>query len=149
MPYASVTEIRAANRAAGGHFFDRDTMRTFRTRVELRGKVIGGRYFLTSDVLNENDGPVYSVRVASDSGDVRTAGNFAQHSGYRTLAEAERIARALAGADERDAASGAHVDYPHHPGYLFDCPACESSCHCSAGNAECVFEGEHNGTAAR
>lgn len=40
-----------------------------------------------------------------------------------------------------------HVDYPHFSGYLFDCPACEASCHCAPGNAECVFEGEHNGTA--
>jgi hypothetical protein len=36
-----------------------------------------------------------------------------------------------------------HVNYPHEPGYLYDCPACESSCHCTPGSAECVFEGEH------
>lgn len=41
-----------------------------------------------------------------------------------------------------------HTDYPHHPGYLHDCPACEASCHCTEGNAECVFEGEHNGSAS-
>jgi hypothetical protein len=23
-----------------------------------------------------------------------------------------------------------HVNYPHPPGYLFDCPACESQCFC-------------------
>lgn len=39
-----------------------------------------------------------------------------------------------------------HVDYPHWPGYLHDCPACEARCFCTAGNLECVFEGEHNGT---
>src|SRR5687768_6031203 len=87
LPYSTVPEIVAANRAAGGHFFDRDTMRTFRTRIEV--PVYGGRYFITSDVLNEDDGPTYSVRVASDAGHVRTAGNCAQHGGYRTLAEAE------------------------------------------------------------
>ena len=48
----------------------------------------------------------------------------------------------------------AHVDYPHTPGYLFDCPACENSCHCTPGNAECVYGGDsgdasdHNGSAA-
>lgn len=36
-----------------------------------------------------------------------------------------------------------HVDYPHWPGYLIDCPACEAECHCAPGNAECVYEGEH------
>lgn len=23
-----------------------------------------------------------------------------------------------------------HADYPHNPGTLYDCPACESRCHC-------------------
>jgi hypothetical protein len=40
-----------------------------------------------------------------------------------------------------------HADYPHEPGRLSDCPACEASCHCTAGHTECVFEGEHNGLA--
>lgn len=38
-----------------------------------------------------------------------------------------------------------HVDYPHWPGYLYDCAACASSCHCTPGNAECVWVG-HNTT---
>lgn len=25
----------------------------------------------------------------------------------------------------------AHADYPHFPGTLYDCWACESQCHCS------------------
>jgi hypothetical protein len=41
----------------------------------------------------------------------------------------------------------APVNYPHHPGRLYDCAACEASCHCTPGNAECVYDGEHNGTA--
>lgn len=36
-----------------------------------------------------------------------------------------------------------HNDYPHNPGYLYDCAACEASCHCTPGHAECVYEGEH------
>jgi hypothetical protein len=31
-----------------------------------------------------------------------------------------------------------HVGYPHSPGYLHDCPACEDKCHCCPGLAECV-----------
>lgn len=34
-----------------------------------------------------------------------------------------------------------HVNYPHEPGYLYDCPACESTCHCTPGASECVFTG--------
>lgn len=41
-----------------------------------------------------------------------------------------------------------HADYPHEPGYLYDCAACEARCHCTSGHAECVFSGEHNGSAA-
>lgn len=36
-----------------------------------------------------------------------------------------------------------HVDYPHEPGRLHDCPACMDRCHCIPGTTECVFEGEH------
>ena len=37
-----------------------------------------------------------------------------------------------------------HVDYPHEPGRLYDCPACEGACHCRPGETECVFDGEHD-----
>jgi hypothetical protein len=40
-----------------------------------------------------------------------------------------------------------HADYPHEPGRLYDCPACEASCHCTAGYTQCVYSGEHNGLA--
>jgi hypothetical protein len=36
-----------------------------------------------------------------------------------------------------------HVVYPHKPGRMFDCPACERGCHCSLGSTECVYEGVH------
>lgn len=40
-----------------------------------------------------------------------------------------------------------HVDYPHEPGRLYDCPACESRCNCTAGYTQCVYRGPHNGSA--
>lgn len=36
-----------------------------------------------------------------------------------------------------------HNKYPHEAGTLYDCTACESSCHCTAGHAECIYEGTH------
>jgi hypothetical protein len=42
----------------------------------------------------------------------------------------------------------AHVNYPHFPGRLYDCAACESMCHCVPGETECIYSGPHNGTAA-
>jgi hypothetical protein len=41
-----------------------------------------------------------------------------------------------------------HVNYPHFPGRLYDCEACESMCHCTPGEAECVYSGPYNGSAA-
>lgn len=41
-----------------------------------------------------------------------------------------------------------HVNYPHWPGRLYDCRACESACYCVAGETECVYAGTHNGSAA-
>ena len=32
-----------------------------------------------------------------------------------------------------------HVDYPHEPGRLYDCPACEAECHCVAEEEPCVY----------
>ncbi len=41
-----------------------------------------------------------------------------------------------------------HNEYPHHPGYLYDCTGCETFCHCTPGATECVFDGAHNGAAS-
>jgi hypothetical protein len=40
-----------------------------------------------------------------------------------------------------------HVSYPHLPGRLYDCPACEARCHCTPGDAECIYAGVHSGVA--
>lgn len=37
-----------------------------------------------------------------------------------------------------------HADYPHEPGRLPGCPACEARCHCTPGTAECVYDGPHS-----
>lgn len=37
-----------------------------------------------------------------------------------------------------------HADYPHEPGRLYDCAACEAECHCKPGETECVYSGEHS-----
>jgi hypothetical protein len=31
-----------------------------------------------------------------------------------------------------------HTDYPHFPGALYDCPACEAECFCDGTGFECV-----------
>lgn len=34
-----------------------------------------------------------------------------------------------------------HVPYPHEPGRLYDCPACEAKCHCKPDETECIWSG--------
>ena len=55
------------------------------------------------------------------------------------------IPAAPAGKDEEPVP---HVNYPHLPGRLHDCPACQARCHCTSGDAQCVYDGQHNGLAA-
>lgn len=40
-----------------------------------------------------------------------------------------------------------HADYPHEPGRLYDCPACEAVCHCAPGTAPCIRCAEQRGDA--
>jgi hypothetical protein len=58
------------------------------------------------------------------------------------------IPAATASNPERpEKASVQHVSYPHEPGRLHDCPACAAQCHCTPGDAECVYDGPHNAAA--
>lgn len=50
------------------------------------------------------------------------------------------------GADVAMSVSKGHVNYPHEPGRLYDCPACEDQCHCTPAVArgeetECIWGG--------
>jgi hypothetical protein len=53
--------------------------------------------------------------------------------------EVERMAR--------DQVESQHADYPHEPGRLYDCWACEAICHCVPNATQCVYSGDHNGEA--
>lgn len=58
-----------------------------------------------------------------------------------------KSARVLYEVDTDGARIPAHSDYPHEPGRLYDCPACEARCYCRPDFTECIYSGEHNGTA--
>ena len=36
-----------------------------------------------------------------------------------------------------------HSDYPHPHGYLYDCPACQLTCHCLPGQSQCIADTQH------
>ena len=94
MSFKTIAEVRAANKAAGHHFFERSTMRFFDSAVE--SALYGGRFFVTSE-----KGPVaesvrrYTVREVSQDGKVSTRGEF---QAYRTIEDAREAARELAAA---------------------------------------------------
>lgn len=73
--FKSMAEFKAKNAAEGLHFFDRDTMRYWKSRVE--SSLIGGRYFITSEEkwkFNEHAKPErkYTVRETKPDGRVTT-----------------------------------------------------------------------------
>lgn len=108
--YDSIESIKAANEAAGFHYFSPATMRHWQSRI-LSG-VIGGRYFITSearpDIITSRGvtpaGPrLYTIREALPDGSIDTVGDF---QGYVRPEQARRMARRLAAIP---------ADYPVRP----------------------------------
>ena len=95
-PFTTIAEVRAANRANGGHWFDKDTMRFFNSRIE--SKLIGGKYFISSEQsppFNDQVWPrEYSVRVVSDDASIDTVNDFQE---YKTKQQARAAIDALIG----------------------------------------------------
>ena len=96
----TMAQIRACNRERGLHFFDRDTLRFFNSRV---GRSVyqgpGGVYFVSSEQFEPSSGPAfprkYSVRKFHPKDcSVDTVGDF-QRFGFEHAAtdEAKRLAR--------------------------------------------------------
>lgn len=101
--FYTIEQIKRANKAAGHHWFSRNTMRFFGTRVMCRVfPVPGGGLFVTSDRHPTRSGWCrrYSVRRADAAGEISTVGEFgAWCTRAQALAEAGRLAR-LANAQE-------------------------------------------------
>ena len=72
--WENITQIKRANKALGHHFFDRDAMTFFRSRVYPH--VYGGRFFITSEQFVAGDGEEfpreYTVREARPDGTIDT-----------------------------------------------------------------------------
>ena len=92
----TIAQIRDANMRAGFHFFERDTMRFFDSRVVKAGPYCGpgGVFFITSEQFHgsQGDGPRgFTVRqFKPDSGDVDSASDF---NTIRDVDDARRLAR--------------------------------------------------------
>lgn len=81
----TIDQIKRAAASAGSHWFDRDTMRSFSSRVGSRVyPVPGGALFVSSEQFRgfgSPDGPrLYSVRSCTLAGKIDTVGEFQAHS---------------------------------------------------------------------
>jgi hypothetical protein len=91
----TVAELKDMNRAAGGHFFDRDSMRCFRSRVLPNLYAGNGKvYFLTSEANYDGSARAFTVRVFDPAtGDVDTFGEFNKWTRGAALGIARQAAR--------------------------------------------------------
>ncbi len=88
----TIDQIKAANRAAGYHFFSPDTLRFFGSRI--LPTVYAGHVFITSDYTGfDRSERAYTVRQFDPTdGSVSAVGEFL---GYATRSEAVRAAGAV------------------------------------------------------
>lgn len=104
----TLASVKAANRAAGYHFFDRATMRFFRSKIETG--LHDGRYFITSEQFESSSGDkaprMFTIRRAEPDGSIETVGEF---NSYPSLADALDIMRERIKA-ERDASRSCDHD---------------------------------------
>lgn len=108
---SSINEIATANRNAGHHWFDHDTLRWFGCRLsgELWPAPDGVRVYFISSELPPHDRRRYTIRYTDDGGrNIETHGEFC---GYGTLATAKRHVRKLTGRD----AVGSETFHPFTP----------------------------------
>lgn len=93
-----MSEIRARyNPGEGRHFFDRSTMRFFRSKLPASGyEGPGGVFFVTSEQFAPSSGPAhprrYTVRQLVKEGDIDTIGDFNKMTADAARAMAKRLA---------------------------------------------------------
>jgi hypothetical protein len=103
--FATIEDIKRANRRAGKFFFEPDTLRFFRSRI---GETVwvrkdGSAYFITSEQFVPSSGrPAprrYTIRLAKVGGDIDTVGEF---QAYASRAAAVREIKRLLRPDETE-----------------------------------------------
>ena len=88
--FKTISDVKAANKAAGYYFFSRSTNRFFGSRVE--SSLYGGRFFITSEDNFDRSARFYTIREALPGGDIRTVSEF---NGFRYIEDARDECRRL------------------------------------------------------
>jgi hypothetical protein len=91
--FFTVGQIKQANRDAGQHYFEPDTMRFFKSRV--MDFVTGGRFFVTSEQNGYNAPRMWSVREAMPDGSIESYSEFQEYSSGAAAKRAAKQARRI------------------------------------------------------
>lgn len=115
MTIHTIEQAVRANQSAGQHFFDRDTLRSFHSRIgQTVYPVPGGAFFVTSETDARGEDRRYTVRHITDDGHTSTRGGYLdgfRRFGLRTNAhryalQCQRKALALSAARAAAVARG-------------------------------------------
>ena len=90
-PFARMSDVRAASKQAGGHFFDRDTMHEHRSIVE--SELYAGVLFITSEVTWGQERRRYAIRYVIPTGAIYT---LTEVHRFDTIEQARDMARQVA-----------------------------------------------------
>ena len=75
----SISDVKRINKEKGQHFFSKGAMRFFNSRIETRGNLIKGKYFITSEQFDRDSPRLYSVKKFNkESGSIDQVGEFQQ-----------------------------------------------------------------------
>ena len=91
MSTLTLTDIKNNNKKAGRHWFDKDTMRFFDSRIE--SKLYSDNTFITSEQQSYQHPREYTIRIALNSGvDIESVGEFQQ---FETLEQAREYRKTI------------------------------------------------------
>jgi hypothetical protein len=96
----NITDIKAANKQAGYHFFERSTMRFFDSKVErMVYEGYGGVYFITSEQFHGSNGysapRKWTIRKFEANGDINTVKGFNELSREEAMSTARKLAKGV------------------------------------------------------
>lgn len=86
--YGSIAEIREANKAAGQHWFDKDTLRFFDGIVPEDQPIVHGRFFVSSEQFDSRSPRMHSLRYATAKAAINTVGEVQQFDSFDEAREA-------------------------------------------------------------
>jgi hypothetical protein len=90
----TISQLKAAVTLTGSHFFDRDTMRFFKSRIAPGiNHTEQGITFITSEQFDDNTPRMYTLRILRSSGAIDELSDFQEFS---TLSKARKAAKEYA-----------------------------------------------------